>query len=67
MNYWGNRTDLKTDIDSVTPITESPLNYNSKLYRFLIVEPCKHKLKLFLKHGKVIKQSDFNKIFGDVN
>ncbi|XP_033329632.2 transmembrane protein 186 [Megalopta genalis] len=62
-NYWGKRVDLTTDIDSILPLSEIPLNPCSQIYRVLYIKNCKEKLKL-ANSGRKVQKEHFINIFG---
>ncbi|XP_078040236.1 uncharacterized protein LOC144471749 [Augochlora pura] len=62
-NYWGERVDLKTDIHSILPLSETPLNLCSSIYRILNIKYRKEQLKL-IKRGQMVQKENFINIFG---
>ncbi|XP_076288890.1 transmembrane protein 186-like [Lasioglossum baleicum] len=63
-NYWGKRVDLKTDVMSILPLSETPINICSKFYRILNIKSCQTPLKLFVPYGQIVQEKNFVNIFG---
>lgn len=66
VNYWGKRIDMKTNIESVIPLTETRRNMLHFLYRYLNVTSCKRKLKISIQYGKVVEPTVFEYIVGNI-
>ncbi|XP_076220852.1 transmembrane protein 186-like [Nomia melanderi] len=62
-NYWGKRINFRTDIQNVSPLSETPLNVCSYMYRIVNIKSCKEKLKLSLPYGRIVKGDHFSNIF----
>lgn len=66
LNYWGKRTDLTTSLQNIVPLTDTPVNIASSLYRKLDIVSCKQKLKISIPYGKITEKTHFEIIFGSV-
>nr|XP_012147740.1 PREDICTED: transmembrane protein 186 isoform X2 [Megachile rotundata] len=66
LNYWGKRIDLKTHINHIVPLTETPLNIFYILYRNLNVISHKQKLKINIRYGRITEETRFANIVGDI-
>lgn len=66
INYWGKRIDLEMPLNEIIPISDNPASITDPLYRKIMLCSQKHNLKINMKFGRIVDDTNFRCVLGMV-